>query len=445
MFWKKATAALLACTVLTGTLAACGTSESASASVSESTASETSQSGDGEEITLRMAWWGSQLRNDITTQALELYTQQNPNVHFEVEFYEYSGYYEKMATLAAANNLPDIMQHSGYVDQYIDKGLLAPLNEYIDNGTLDVSNISPSVLSTYTRGDTVYGISVGSNTTCLLVDMAVLNQAGITEVPGQMTYSEFFDLAQTVYDKTGVQCCIPEAWATLTLMARDKGYSLYSEDKKTLGMPDEIVHTFFNIYADAHSQEWHLSPEVLLEKSRDNIETNPIVDGTSWVTDLYSNQIIAMEETAGRELTPVISLKLDDATHQSAFLQASQAFAIAENSQHKEEAAKVIDFLTNSIEANNILKGERGVPISSTVLEGIKENVEPGQQKVFDFISQVSEIATPYDQSAPTGASEVETLLNSICEQLDYQQITADQAAEQFIQGANEILARTSE
>lgn len=195
MFWKKATAALLACTVLTGTLAACGTSESASAPVSESTASQTSQSGDGEEITLRMAWWGSQLRNDITTQALELYTQQNPNVHFEVEFYEYSGYYEKMATLAAANNLPDIMQHSGYVDQYIDKGLLAPLNEYIDNGTLDVSNISPSVLSTYTRGDTVYGISVGSNTTCLLVDMAVLNQAGITEVPGQMTYSEFFDLA----------------------------------------------------------------------------------------------------------------------------------------------------------------------------------------------------------------------------------------------------------
>lgn len=33
MFWKKATAALLACTVLTGTLAACGTSESASAPV----------------------------------------------------------------------------------------------------------------------------------------------------------------------------------------------------------------------------------------------------------------------------------------------------------------------------------------------------------------------------------------------------------------------------
>ena len=40
---------------------------------------------DDEKITIRVAWWGNQTRNDLTVKALDLYTEKHPNVTFETE------------------------------------------------------------------------------------------------------------------------------------------------------------------------------------------------------------------------------------------------------------------------------------------------------------------------------------------------------------------------
>ena len=50
----------------------------------------------------------------------------------------------------------------------------------------------------------------------------------------------------------------------------------------------------------------------------------------------------------------------------------SMFFSISANTKHPKEAGLFIDFFTNSVEANQILLAERGVPISSDVREGIK-------------------------------------------------------------------------
>ena len=76
-----------------------------------SEASSTAASGSsGENITLNIAWWGNQVRNDLTDQVLNLYTEENPNVTFEREFSDFSGYWNKEATLAASNSLQDVFQ-----------------------------------------------------------------------------------------------------------------------------------------------------------------------------------------------------------------------------------------------------------------------------------------------------------------------------------------------
>ena len=73
-----------------------------------------------EEKKIRIAWWGSQNRHNITQQVIDLYAQKNPGITFEPEIIGADvQHYEKMATQAAANNLPDIFQKSFLAPQCV--------------------------------------------------------------------------------------------------------------------------------------------------------------------------------------------------------------------------------------------------------------------------------------------------------------------------------------
>src|SRR5690625_1309081 len=65
---------------------------------------------DGEQIELRMAWWGSQTRHDYTLEAIEIYEEKNPQITIDPEFSGWDGYWEMLATQAAGGDLPDIIQ-----------------------------------------------------------------------------------------------------------------------------------------------------------------------------------------------------------------------------------------------------------------------------------------------------------------------------------------------
>lgn len=110
--------------VLTGVLAlgmaGCGSNSAqtapASTTAAENAPAEESNSADntvGEQVTLRMAWWGSQQRHDATQAVIKMYEEQNPNVKIEAEFYDMDGYLNKLNTLVAANDVWDIFQLGG--------------------------------------------------------------------------------------------------------------------------------------------------------------------------------------------------------------------------------------------------------------------------------------------------------------------------------------------
>nr|HML49118.1 carbohydrate ABC transporter substrate-binding protein [Clostridia bacterium] len=42
-----------------------------------------------EKVELRFAWWGAQLRHDITQQMIDKYTELHPNVTIIPEFYDW--------------------------------------------------------------------------------------------------------------------------------------------------------------------------------------------------------------------------------------------------------------------------------------------------------------------------------------------------------------------
>ncbi len=126
----------------------------------------------------------------------------------------------------------------------------------------------------------------------------------------------------------------------------------------------------------------------------------------------------------------------------SNFLKPSQLFSVSVDSKDPVTGAKIIDYWTNSMDCNEILLAERGVPISSKVAEELAPSLTESDQKVISFINDVvtpnsSQINPPY----PNGSAEVSDLINKLGEKVCYGELTAEEAAEQLYTEGNKIMA----
>lgn len=132
---KKLLSIVLSVVLAAGLLAGCSSSSSGSTSTASqgSTPASTASTDNGEKKVIRVAWWGGQARADMTTQVCEMYMAEHPDVQIEVEFSDYTGYFDKLAVEAASGTMPDIFQATrDNVVEFSDKDLLLPLNEYAD-------------------------------------------------------------------------------------------------------------------------------------------------------------------------------------------------------------------------------------------------------------------------------------------------------------------------
>ncbi len=101
----------------------------------------------GDEIVeLTFAWWGTQIRHDRTQQIIDLFEEQNPNIKIRGEFSGWDGYWEKLATRAAGQSLPDLIQMSyAYLADYVDRGLVADLSLYEDSGIINFDDVRSAI------------------------------------------------------------------------------------------------------------------------------------------------------------------------------------------------------------------------------------------------------------------------------------------------------------
>lgn len=451
---KKLIAALLTGVMILG-LTACSSGGDAGTTAAQgqdsgstAAAADTTASGSGESIEMVMAWWGNQTRNERTQAALDLYSEQNPGVTFDVQPSEWADYWTKLATASAGHALPDIIQMDyKYLNQYVSNNLLLDLQPYIDNGTLDVSNIDEGIMASGSSGDGVYAICAGINVPALIYNKTLLDSVGIT-LKDNMTLTEFMDVCREVYEKTGVKADVSynNGENFIEYCMRSDGYVLFQEDK--LGVPDATaLEPFFNIYETGITEGWMLDPGVYAEITIGSVEQHPMVyyssEATqSWCAFFYSNQLSAFEQAAeskGIELG-ITTWPAEDPV-KADYLKPSQFFSVSVDAKNPEEAVKVLDFLTNSVDCNNILLGERGVPASSEVATAISDQLSDTDKKIISFINDVvTPNSSAINPPAPDKTSEVLTVIDQLEEQILYKQITAKEAAEQLFTQGNAIL-----
>lgn len=456
---KKVLSLLMASAMVLG-MAACGSdapasgSSAASGSAASGAAASDSSAGSSQtskEVAMTFTWWGNQTRNERTQAALDLYSQQNAGVTFDTQPAEWNDYWTKLSTLAAGNSLPECLQMDySYLAQYVSADLLVDLTPYVESGVLDVSKVDPGILESGSIDGKLYAVCAGVNAPSLLYNKTLLDELDIT-LKDNMTLDEFTEVARQVYEKSGIKTDLPYAAGDnyLPFILRAHGINqLFNED--SLNVPDaESLVPGFEIYETGTKEGWIIGADVHAELTSNSVEQSPLVyyssEATqSWCGFFWSNQLSAMVAAAPEGMEIGITTWPSDDPGLSNFLKPSQFFSVSKDAgENEEEAVKVLNYLLNSVDANEILLGERGVPASSEVAAAISPLLDETAQLVTAYINDVvTPNCSPISPAIPDGANEVYNYYNDLVDQIHFGKITSEAAAKELFEKGNIIMDR---
>jgi multiple sugar transport system substrate-binding protein len=409
-----------------------------------------------QKVELKIAWWGSQVRHENTIKVIELYQKLNPNVSITYEFASFDDYWTKVTTMAAGGQLPDVMQQDySRIAEWQKRGLLEPLDSYVANKTLDLSDVAKPIIDSGRLDGKLYAVSLGSNSYSMMLDVDAFKKAGVPLPAQDWTWDDFEKIATQIHQKLGIYGIgggfeVDElAWKATLLSA---GKTMYTADGKTLGydasydryLSDNLkmLQRLIKAGAAPTYAEYLAS----FGGSSNNVQLDAIVTGKAAIEAVWSNQVVAVAKAAGegRNFAVVHLPRLKKGGTPGNFLKPSQFFSVTSQSKNKVEAAKFIDFFTNSVEANKILNAERGVPVAAKVRAALKEIADPVNKEIFNYLDRVAKDAAPTPPPEPARHADIRNnvYVPLIREQVFYGLISPDDAVKQLRVKALEILQK---
>ncbi len=387
-----------------------------------------------------ISWWGTQVVHEFTLEACAKYTEKT-GVEFEPIYASWGDYWQKMNTLSAAGDLPDIMrQDYGVIMQYASKGLLEPLDGYIESGKIDMTDVDPLKLEGGRIDGKLYGVNVGSNALCMVYDEEMIKEAGMEVRGPEMSWSDFEKFCIEFHEKTGKYgSTISDIVSNINLfevIARSEGGTLFGEDGLTMGYDDAVLTEFFSSVQRMHDAG--ALPSIDTKVQQTSVEDSPFSKGEAateivW-TDMYETLVAVKGKELGLTIIP------GTGATKGMYVKPSQFLSITATSDKKEEAAAFIDAWVNDEEINNVIAGRRGVPISSNMAEKVSANLEGPGKRVFEYMDLVSEYSSPIDPPNPAGASEVNAEYTKQFEMVLFGESDAAEAASAFRTNAETAL-----
>jgi len=403
----------------------------------------------GDAIELRFAWWGSQDRHDRTVKVIELYEQMHPNISIAYEF-GFDDYFGQMSTYASGGNLPDLMQQDyATINQWTQNGLIVPLDDYVKDRTIDFSDVQKASIDAGRINGKLIGVNLGNNSQSMVIDVDAFQKAGVALPTETWTWDDFERTATDIHSRLGIAAGganLDDAhmWKSLHI---GLGEWTYSSDNKALGYADDAPFINYLKMLGRLQDAGAITPQQEeIDKYRSgNVEALPIVKGAAAMQYLWSNQLVAVWKAAGDRRhfklamlpRPVASGKAES------YVKPSQFISITKDSKHPREAAQFIDFLTNNVDANAILLGERGVPISPAIQTAIKDQLTPAQLEAQNYVALVEKSGSPLPRPDPAVEQQLEqqVYLPRVIDPVLLKQAQAEDAVAQFRKDASTLLA----
>ncbi|MEV0728767.1 MULTISPECIES: extracellular solute-binding protein [Polymorphospora] len=382
-------------------------------------------------VELSIFWWGGEARANLTEQALALYTQKHPNVTFKKTWQANQGYFDKLATLTAGGDAPDIFQiDDNFLTEYASRNTTLDLTSYKDDNKLDVTKFPESLWQYGVVDGKLAGIASGENTQGLVYNKTLLQKHNLPEPTTGMSWEDFITWAEQVSKTTGTPGTMdPSAdYKAFWVWLRQQGKDLYKG--KDLGFDESDVTRWFELWKGARDRGATPTADVIHEGNATDITKQLVVTGKAATSFVWVNQLPELKKNTKDELG-VMAYPGDPSAQ---WARASMYWSVFRGTKHKDVAVDVLNFLSNDPEAGKILGTDRGLPSNLDVRKTVSDAVTDQAMKT--SIQVETDLATKFGPSPQVplkGHSKVRAELIKSAEEAQYGRQTPAQAAAAFL------------
>jgi multiple sugar transport system substrate-binding protein len=366
------------------------------------------QSESGGPVTLRVSTWGNDSRLTLTQKAVDAFTAANPNIKVSIENSEWTSYWDKLATMTAGKNSPDVIQmDESYIAAYGARNALLDLAKVKDN--LDVSAMDAKVLDTGRVEGALVGAPIGIANFSVAVNPQVLQKAGVP-MPDDKTWTwdQLAAVAAQVTQKLGSQGVygldgFGTGAAELGAWARQKGEEIWPTDG-----PEVSQATITSVFDYANKLiATKATPRATLQVENANAPLDASLFATNKAAFhlLFHSQISAFGTSSGTQMKLLRLPAQTSGESPKMVNKASMYWSVSSRSEHTEAGAKLIDFLLTDPAATKILTTERGVSAIPAVQKEVAPLLDPQAKIALDFSQSIASELVPPPQVTPPKAS----------------------------------------
>ncbi|PRX38783.1 carbohydrate ABC transporter substrate-binding protein (CUT1 family) [Planifilum fimeticola] len=311
-------------------------------------------SEDGGKVTITLGGaFSSPAEKKIVQEQVAAFEKENPNI--KVKLHSITGdYLSEMQTLIAAKDEPDVY----YLDsmpapQFMKLGVLEPLDEYIKKNNVDLSAYEESLVKAFQWEGKTYGIPKDYNTLVLFYNKKMFEEAGVKP---PKTWDELRDAAKKFSkgNKKGL-ALHPSLDRYQPFLVQNGGQVLDDKGNPTLNHP-------------ANVEALQFITDLFI---KDKVADTPSNLGVEWNGDAFAEEKVAMVFEGGW-MIPFLKEKAPDLDYgmvelpvkekENSNLAFTVAYVMSKNSEHKEEAFKLLQFLTSEKGQQYVVEGGLALP-----------------------------------------------------------------------------------
>lgn len=402
---------------------------------------DTAPDSSKEPVTLRFSWWGSDSRHQALLAVIEAYEKKNPNVKVEAEYQGYDGYYEKIMTTLSSNTAPDVIQLSKewLPDIQGAKHYLADLSTL----PVDLTTLKDRLLEiagTYEGEPNVFPCTVGGSVTYVNTDFA---KAFNIDLSKNYTWDDIKEIGKSVHGQDGDAYLMTADADMLNrlfvqpYLAQKTGKPLIDQETYALNFTEaDAAEAFRNVVELYETDTLEPFGEAATFSGQAD-QNNKWINGKIGMIVDYTGSAPKYIASIDSPLDVIPMPVTADAKCSGVAYSGDRGFAVNDNSEHKEEAAKFLDFLMNDPEAIAICKTDVGYcPTKQS------DDILIAAGVVNEIQKKGVELSAPnsYTNNMISGNTELEVIRKDLIQEVVYGDITAEDAAKEMVEQYQEIL-----
>jgi oligogalacturonide transport system substrate-binding protein len=317
--------------------------------------------------TLRFGWWGNDERHTYTLKGVDLFEQKNRDIAVDCQYSVWSGYEHRYRIFMRSGTEPDVMLiNYNWLKEYSADGTgYYDLNELSD--VIDFSGYISEDLNCGMVNGHLNALPTAYNAVVFYYNKEILDHFGLA-VP--KTWNDLAAAADILYEDGIVPLYLNEKHLFLMINAyyeQTEGKEIFdSSGNYTGGI--EAAQEFLSFYKELVDR--HII-RPLGENNVDDFTGGKTAGAAFWASDAsrYCDSMVKQGYTmvSGE---PII---LSESRSTGWYLKPATMYAIRKDTEHPEEAGKLLNFLLNDPDMAQLQGLEKGVPVSQKARSALPE------------------------------------------------------------------------